>query len=68
VLYRWRGEGPWEPLADGLKPPLESMPYALAFAAGELVAGLADGSVYASVDRGDSWRRVAETPRILAFA
>jgi photosystem II stability/assembly factor-like uncharacterized protein len=68
VLYRWRGAGPWEPLAGGLTPPLESMPYALAFVDGELVAGLADGAVLATTDLGDSWRAVARAPRILAFA
>jgi photosystem II stability/assembly factor-like uncharacterized protein len=68
VLYRWRGAGPWEPLADGLSPPLESMPYALAFVDGALVAGLADGAVHASTDLGDSWAEVARAPRILAFA
>jgi photosystem II stability/assembly factor-like uncharacterized protein len=68
VLYRWRGAGPWEPLAGGLSPPLESMPYALAFAEEALVAGLANGSVYATSDLGDSWEHVADTPRILAFA
>jgi photosystem II stability/assembly factor-like uncharacterized protein len=68
VVYRWRGAGPWEPLADGLSPPLESMPYALAFVDGTLVAGLADGAVHASSDLGDSWAEVARAPRILAFA
>jgi photosystem II stability/assembly factor-like uncharacterized protein len=68
VVYRWRGMGPWEPLADGLSPPLRSMPYALAFVDETLVAGLADGTVYASSDRGDSWDQVADAPRILAFA
>jgi photosystem II stability/assembly factor-like uncharacterized protein len=68
VVYRWRGAGPWEPLAGGLSPPLESMPYALAFVGETLVAGLADGSVFASGDRGDSWQGVADAPGILAFA
>jgi hypothetical protein len=48
------------------------MPYALAFADGLLAAGLADGTVYASRDAGDSWERLrveGEPPgRILAFA
>ena len=72
VVYRWRGSGPWEPLADGLPQPLVEMPYALAFADGLLAAGLADGTIYASSDRGDSWRQVRldgdRLPRITAFA
>jgi hypothetical protein len=72
VVYRWRGAGPWEPLGGGLPQPLEEMPYALAFADGRLVAGLADGTVYATTDLGDSWDRVEldgdEPGRILAFA
>ena len=58
-VYRWQGEGPWERLAGGLPQPLESMVYALAFAAGRLVAGLADGRVYSSSDGGDRWQLVA---------
>ena len=72
VVYRWRGSGPWEPLAGGLPQPLDEMPYALAFADGLLLAGLADGTIYASRDSGDSWEHVpldGESPeRILAFA
>jgi photosystem II stability/assembly factor-like uncharacterized protein len=72
LVYRWRGTGPWEPLGGGLPQPLDEMPYALAFADGLLAAGLADGTIYASRDAGDSWERVplaGEAPeRILAFA
>ena len=57
-LYRWEGEGPWERLKVGLPDPLDSMPYALAFAGDSLVAGLADGRIYRSDDRGDSWEAV----------
>lgn len=71
-VYRWRGTGPWELLAGGLPQPLDAMPYALAFADGFLAAGLADGSIYASADTGDSWQqvRLAGDPpeRILALA
>ena len=71
-VYRWRGPGPWELLAGGLPQPLDEMPYALAFAGDVLVAGLADGTAYASRDSGDSWERArleGEPPeRILAFA
>jgi photosystem II stability/assembly factor-like uncharacterized protein len=71
-VYRWRGSGPWEPLAGGLPQPFEKMPYALAFADGLLAAGLADGTVYTTVDGGDSWEHIRlegdPPPRILAFA
>ena len=55
-LYRWQGGGPWERLTQGLPDPLEAMPYALATADGALFAGLSDGELYRSDDRGDSWR------------
>lgn len=58
-LYRWRGEGPWEALAGGLPDPLTKMPYALAAGPGHLYAGLSDGRLYASDDRGDSWHDLA---------
>jgi photosystem II stability/assembly factor-like uncharacterized protein len=72
VLYRWRGGGPWEALAGGLPQPLDEMLYALAFCDGRLVAGLADGTLYASSDGGESWGQVAvddaRAGRIFAFA
>ena len=72
VVYRRRAAGPWEPLAGGLPQPLTAMPYALAFVDRLLVAGLADGAVFTSADRGASWERApleGERPgRILAFA
>lgn len=58
-LYRWEGEGPWERLTEGLPDPLDSMPYAVAFAGDSLVAGLADGRVFLSDDRGASWAPIA---------
>jgi photosystem II stability/assembly factor-like uncharacterized protein len=54
-LYRWEGDGPWRRLRSGLPDPFDSMPYALAFADGSLFAGLRDGRIYRSDDRGDSW-------------
>jgi photosystem II stability/assembly factor-like uncharacterized protein len=54
-LYRRRGGEPWEPLAGGLPEPLDAMPYALVAAGGRLFAGLRDGRIYASANRGDSW-------------
>jgi photosystem II stability/assembly factor-like uncharacterized protein len=58
-LYRWRGEGPWQALSGGLPQPLDSMIYALATAAGHLFAGLKDGRIFVSQDRGDSWQPLA---------
>jgi photosystem II stability/assembly factor-like uncharacterized protein len=57
-LYRWRGGGPWEPLGDGLPQPLDSFPYALAADAHSLFAGLGDGRIYRSEDRGDHWSQL----------
>jgi photosystem II stability/assembly factor-like uncharacterized protein len=49
-LYRWKGDA-WR----RLKLSGESMPYALAFADGELFAGMANGRVLNSQDGGESW-------------
>ncbi len=71
-IYRWRGEGPWQALGGGLPAPLTSLPYALASAPGELYAGLGDGRLYASRDRGDTWRQLELSgdtlPRVQALA
>ena len=62
------------PLRRGgrLPRPLDEMPYALAFADGVLAAGLADGTVYATGDGGESWERAQvegdQPSRIMAFA
>jgi photosystem II stability/assembly factor-like uncharacterized protein len=58
-LYRWQGEGPWERLTGGLPDPLDSMPYALAATDAAVYAGLTDGRLYRSSDRGDSWESLA---------
>jgi hypothetical protein len=58
-VYRWQGGGPWERLTAGLPDPLESMPYAFTTMDGVLFAGLSDGEIYRSDDRGDRWRPVA---------
>ncbi len=57
-LYRWEGAGPWEPIGAGLPRPIDSMPYALAASTAGLFAGLADGRVFHSADRGDSWEEL----------
>lgn len=55
-VYRWGGAGPWQALDGGLPQPLNSMPYALVFGDELLYAGLADGRLFASEDRGESWQ------------
>ncbi|MBI4276818.1 MAG: hypothetical protein HY660_00055 [Armatimonadetes bacterium] len=57
-IYRWRGKGPWGPLSGGLPDPFTSMPYALTATREELYAGLSDGSIYVSVDKGDTWQQM----------
>src|SRR5690349_22871107 len=54
-IYRRREGETWQPLAGGLPEPLPAMPYALLATDGRLVAGLADGQLYESRDRGDTW-------------
>ena len=53
---RNRLEGEWRPLAGGLPDPIPAMPYALVAANGRLFAGLANGQIWESVDRGETWR------------
>jgi photosystem II stability/assembly factor-like uncharacterized protein len=55
-IYRRRDREPWRPLTGGLPEPLPAMPYALVATDGRLFAGLADGQLWESRDRGDSWR------------
>jgi photosystem II stability/assembly factor-like uncharacterized protein len=52
TIYRWRGSGPWEPVLSSLI----SFPYALTAMAGQLYAGLGDGTIYTSADQGDNWQ------------
>jgi photosystem II stability/assembly factor-like uncharacterized protein len=56
-IYRWEGAGPWRELRA-----FDSMPYALACSDGSLYAGLADGSLLASRDRGESWQPLPLRP------
>jgi photosystem II stability/assembly factor-like uncharacterized protein len=66
-VYCWEGSGPWRELRA-----FDAMPYALAIAEGRLVAGLADGRLAASADRGETWDQVPlsgdELPGVLALA
>jgi hypothetical protein len=54
-IYRRRAGEAWKALGGGLPDPLTAMPYALAAGAGRLFAGLADGQIWESGDRGDTW-------------
>jgi photosystem II stability/assembly factor-like uncharacterized protein len=56
-IFRRAGDG-WVGLDGGLPEPLPSMPYALVPADGRLFAALANGELYESGDRGDTWRRL----------
>jgi hypothetical protein len=58
-IYRRRPGEPWQALGGGLPEPIPAMPYALVAADGRLFAGLADGQIWASGDRGDSWRALS---------
>ena len=55
-IYR-RENGGWRALTEGLPDPLPAMPYALVARKEGLLAGLADGALWKSDDRGDTWRR-----------
>jgi len=57
-VYR-RREGGWQALAGGLPEPRPAMPYALVAADGRLFAGLADGQIWESTNRADTWRACA---------
>lgn len=62
-IFRRRGDEPWEAVTG----ELPSMAYALAWG-DRLYAGLADGSVLASDDAGDSWETLpARLPAIAAL-
>ncbi|HZO76653.1 MAG TPA: sialidase family protein [Solirubrobacteraceae bacterium] len=50
ALYRWSGKA-WKQLAL----PDDTMPYALVASDAELIAGMADGRIIHSGDRGQSW-------------
>ena len=55
-IYR-RRDGGWDVLGDGLPDPLPAMPYALVATSERLFAGLANGELWESRDRGDSWEQ-----------
>lgn len=57
-IYRRRVESDWAALGGGLPEPLPAMPYALVATDGCLFAGMADGRLWQSEDRGDTWREL----------
>jgi photosystem II stability/assembly factor-like uncharacterized protein len=68
LVYRRRGDGPWEELDLGLGRPLDTMPYGLDARDGVVVVALRDGRLLASEDGGDEWRAVeASAPRVVAL-
>jgi photosystem II stability/assembly factor-like uncharacterized protein len=58
-LLRRRDRAAWQALDGGLPNPLPAMPYALVAVEGRLFAGLADGQLWESRDRGDTWSAVS---------
>jgi photosystem II stability/assembly factor-like uncharacterized protein len=58
AIYAWSGSE-WRALAGGLPSPLPAMPYALLATAGRLFAALADGQLWESPDRGETWHASA---------
>jgi hypothetical protein len=54
-IYAWRDDA-WHAVAGGLPEPLPAMPYALVATDRRLLAGLADGQLWESTDRGETWR------------
>jgi photosystem II stability/assembly factor-like uncharacterized protein len=72
LIYR-RHDGGWHALTGGgLPEPLPAMPYALVAWDDRLFAGFADGELWESADRGDTWRACAlegdTCPRLQALA
>jgi photosystem II stability/assembly factor-like uncharacterized protein len=66
-VYRRRNGG-WDVLAGGLPDPLPSMPYALVATGDRLFAGLANGELWESRDRGDNWKECeVKLPRLVAL-
>ena len=66
-VYRRHGDEPWHALDGGLPEPLPSMPYALVATDDRLFAGLADGQIWESSDRGETWRACTSIPALQAL-
>ena len=66
TIYRRRGEGRWEPVLKNLA----EFPYALASdpaTPGALYAGLGEGTILRSPDKGESWEEVIHVPDLEAL-
>lgn len=60
-IFRWSDDGGWKKLTGGLPQPLENMPYAVLTVPSSpdhVYAGLSNGDVWQSDDRGDTWRQL----------
>jgi photosystem II stability/assembly factor-like uncharacterized protein len=75
LIYRQRGEEPWQALGGdgtGLPHPLPYMPYALLTLRdrpGTLLAGMQHGELWLSEDAGDTWRQLdVRLPALLALS
>lgn len=67
-IFCRRGGETWHALGRGLPEPLPAMPYALVATNERLFAGLADGQVWESRDRGETWEQLdvgGDPPRAL---
>ena len=56
AVWRWSAEGPWGPLSAGLPDPQDSISYA---AGSHVFAGIADGRIHRTPDRGDTRERLS---------
>ncbi|MEA2585846.1 MAG: hypothetical protein QOF33_3931 [Thermomicrobiales bacterium] len=70
LIYRKRGDAPWQPLG-GLSSPLPYMPYALLAPRGRpgvLLAGMQNGEIWLTEDAGETWRQLdVRLPGLLAL-
>ena len=60
-IFRSTELRPWERLSGGLPQPLDHMPYSLLTdpsSPGHVYAGLSNGDVWRSTDRGDTWQQL----------
>jgi len=71
-IYRREAGEDWRPAMGGLPEPLPAMPYSLVAVDGRLIAGLRNGDIWQSADRGESWKScplTGEAPtQLLALA
>jgi photosystem II stability/assembly factor-like uncharacterized protein len=75
IIFRKSGDTPWQMLGgggSGLSRPLTTMPYTLLAPRerpGALIAGMQDGALWLSEDKGDSWRQLdVKLPELLALS